>query len=149
MIFVDPFVLIDYFNGKDNRQVEKLAGILGKEIVVIDDYIFVEVIQGFRIDKDFEAAKVILSSFPCLNMLGEEIVLKSAQNYRKLRKKGITIRKNLDVIISTFSIENDLELLYTDKDFFPFENLPGLKPVSIKSSLRYKGFMPKHNPMLN
>jgi predicted nucleic acid-binding protein len=134
MIFVDSSVLIDYFNGKDNWQVEKLDEILGKEIVVIGDYILVEVLQGFRKDKDYETAKEVLSAFPCLNMLGEEMALKSADNYRKLRKKGITIRKTVDVIISTFCIENDLELLHNDKDFFPFENNLGLKSVPLKSS---------------
>ena len=134
MIFVDSSVLIDYFNGKENWQVEKLDEILGKEIVVIGDYVLVEVLQGFRKDKDYSTAKEILSNFPCLNMLGEEIAIKSADNYRKLRKKGITIRKTIDVIISTFCIENDLELLHNDKDFFPFEKYLGLKSVTLKSS---------------
>lgn len=117
MILVDSSVIIDYFNGKDNWQVEKLDEILGKEIVVIGDYILVEVLQGFQKDKDFETAKNVLSSFPCLNMLGEEIAIKCATNYRTLRKKGITIRKTIDVIISTFCIENDIQLLHNDKIF--------------------------------
>lgn len=134
MIFVDSSVLIDYFNGANNWQVEKLDELLGKEIVVIGDYILVEVLQGFKRDKDFETAKTVLNSFPCFNMLGEEIAIKCAKNYRKLRKKGITIRKTIDVIISTFCIENGLQLLHNDKDFFPFEKHLGLKSVSLKSS---------------
>ena len=129
MIFVDSSVLIEYFNGINNRQVEKLDEILGKDIVVIGDYILVEVLQGFRKDKDYETAKNILSAFPCLNMLGEEIAVKSAENYRTLRKKSITIRKTIDVIISTFCIENDLQLLHNDKDFLPFEKFLGLQSV--------------------
>jgi len=129
MIFVDSSVLIDYFNGINNRQVEKLDEILGKDIVVIGDYILVEVLQGFKKDKDYETAKNILGAFPCLNMLGEEIAVKSAENYRTLRKKGITIRKTIDVIISTFCIENDLQLLHNDKDFLPFEKFLGLQSV--------------------
>ena len=134
MIFLDSSVLIDYFNGRNNWQVEKLDEILGKEIVVVGDYILVEVLQGFRRDKDYETAKSVLASFPCLNMLGEEIAIKSARNYRKLRKKGITVRKTIDVIISTFCIENDLQLLHNDKDFFPFEKYLGLISVNLKSS---------------
>ena len=134
MIFVDSSVLIDYFNGKENWQVEKLDEILGKEIVVIGDYILVEVLQGFKKDKDFETAKNVLNSFPCINMLGEEVAIKCAKNYRALRKKGITIRKTIDVIISTSCIENDLLLLHNDKDFFPFEKHLGLQSVVLKSS---------------
>jgi predicted nucleic acid-binding protein len=134
MIFVDSSVLIDYFNGKENWQVEKLDEILGKEIVAIGDYVLVEVLQGFRNDKDYDTAKDVLSTFPCLNVCGEEIALKSADNYRKLRKKGITIRKTIDIIISTFCIENELLLLHNDKDFFPLEKHLGLQSVALKSS---------------
>ena len=132
MIFVDSSVLIDYFSGKNNWQVEKLDEILGNEIIVLGDYILVEVLQGFKKNKDFKTAKNVLSSFPCINILGEEIAIKSAINYRTLRKKGITIRKTIDVIISTFCIENNLQLLHNDKDFFPFEKHLGLKSVSLK-----------------
>lgn len=132
MIFVDSSVLIDYFSGKNNWQVEKLDEILGNEIIVLGDYILVEVLQGFKKDKDFKTAKNVLSSFPCINILGEEIAIKSAINYRVLRKKGITIRKTIDIIISTFCIENNLQLLHNDKDFFPFEKHLGLKSVSLK-----------------
>ena len=134
MILVDSSVLIDYFNGKENWQTEKLDEILGNEIIVIGDYILVEVLQGFKSDKDFNTAKNILNSFPCLNLLGEELAVKCAENYRKLRKKGITVRKTIDIIISTFCIENDIQLLHNDKDFFPFEKHLGLQSVTVKSS---------------
>jgi predicted nucleic acid-binding protein len=134
MILVDSSVLIDYFNGKDNWQVEKLDEILGKEIVVIGDYILVEVLQGFRNDKDYDIASKVLNTFPCFNMCGEEIAIKSAENYRILRKKGITIRKTIDVIICTFCIENELLLLHNDKDFLPLEKHLGLKTVVLKSN---------------
>ena len=134
MILVDSSVLIDYFNGKENWQTEKLDEILGNEIIVIGDYILVEVLQGFKSDKDFNTAKNILNSFPCLNLLGEELAVKCAENYRKLRKKGITVRKTIDVIISTFCIGNDIQLLHNDKDFFPFEKHLGLQSVTVKSS---------------
>ena len=80
MILVDSSVLIDYFNGKENWQTEKLDEILGNEIIVIGDYILVEVLQGFKSDKDFNTAKNILNSFPCLNLLGEELAVKCAEN---------------------------------------------------------------------
>jgi hypothetical protein len=134
MIFVDSSVWIDYFNGKENWQAEKFDEILGKEIIVIGDYILVEVLQGFRNDKNYETAKNVLNSFPCFNICGEEIAIKSAENYRILRKKGITIRKTIDIIIGTFCIENELLLLHNDKDFFPLEKHLGLKSVILKSS---------------
>jgi predicted nucleic acid-binding protein len=134
MILVDSSVLIDYFNGNETWQVLKLDEMLGKEIIVIGDYILTEVLQGFRNDKDYETAKNILNTFPCMDICGEEIAIKSANNYRRLKKKGITIRKTIDVIISTFCIENDFILLHNDKNFFPFEKYLGLQSVVLSSS---------------
>ncbi len=134
MTFIDSSVLIDYFNGIENWQVEKLDEMLGKEMVVIGDYILVEVLQGFRDDKDYVIARKVLNTFPCFNIWGEEIAVKAANNYRTLRKKGVTVRKTVDVIIGTFCIENDLEILHNDKDFFPMEKHLGLKSVILKGS---------------
>jgi hypothetical protein len=129
MIFLDSSVLIDYFNGTENWQVQYLDQILGVEIVVVGDYILTEVLQGFRREKDYEQAKLILKLFPCYDICGERIAIKSAENYRLLRKKGTTIRKSVDVIIATFCIENDFTLLHNDKDFIPFEKHLGLKSI--------------------
>lgn len=129
MIFVDSSVLIDFFNGKNTWQVEKLDSLLGIEIVVIGDIILTEVLQGFKHDNDFQKAKNILSEFPCFSICNKELALKSADNFRILRKKGVTIRKTIDVLIATFCIENDFTLLHGDKDFEPMEKYLGLKTV--------------------
>ena len=129
MIFLDSTVLIDYFNGTKNWQVEKLDLLLGNEIIVLGDYVLTEVLQGFKSDKDFQKASTILKTFPCLPICGEEIAIQSAKNYRYLRKKGLSIRKTIDVIIATFCIENNLILLHNDRDFDPFVEYLSLKTV--------------------
>ena len=120
MIFLDSTVLIDYFNGTNNWQVDVLDSILGRELVVIGDYVLTEVLQGFRSDKEYQKAKTILLSFPCFDIGGKEMALQSAKNYRYLRKKGVTVGKTIDSMIATFCIENKLTLLHNDKDFEPF-----------------------------
>jgi hypothetical protein len=117
MILVDSSVFIDYFNGINNRHTDELNALLGNELVITGDYILAEVLQGFRNDKDFKIAKEIMQSFPCFNICNEELAIKSADNFRYLRKKGITIRKTVDLIIGTFCIENDIELLHNDRDY--------------------------------
>jgi len=97
-----------------------LNEILGLEEVVIGDLILTEVLQGFRSDTDYKAAKNVLTSLTVYDLLGRDMAIKSANNFRKLRKKGITIRKTADVIIATYCIENKIPLLFTDKDFVPF-----------------------------
>ncbi|MDQ6977697.1 MAG: PIN domain nuclease [Ghiorsea sp.] len=129
MILVDSSVWIDYFNGVLTHETNKLDEILGLEEVVIGDLILTEVLQGFRNDKDFKIAKDILTSLNVYEMLGTELALKSAYNFRRLRKQGITIRKTADVIIATYAIENRLPLLFSDKDFLPFVRLLDLQTV--------------------
>jgi len=127
MIFLDSTVLIDYFNGKSNWQVEFLDSVLGRELVVVGDYVLTEVLQGFRNNKDFQKAKTILLLFPCFDIGGKEIAIQSAKKYRLLRKKGVTIRKTIDTMIATFCIVNNFTLLHNDKDFDPFEKYLKLK----------------------
>ncbi len=120
MILVDSSVWIDFFNGTACAETDKLNEILGLEEVVIGDLILAEVLQGFRSDTDYKAAKNVLTSLTVHDLLGKDMAIKSANNFRKLRKKGITIRKTADVIIATYCIGNKIPLLFTDKDFIPF-----------------------------
>jgi len=120
MILVDSSVWIDFFNGTVCAETDKLNEILGLEEVVIGDFILAEVLQGFRSDTDYKTAKNVLTSLTVYDLLGKGMAIKSANNFRKLRKKGITIRKTVDVIIATYCIENKIPLLFTDKDFVPF-----------------------------
>ncbi len=129
MIFVDSSVFIDYFNGVKTWQVDALDEMLGQEIILIGDYVLAEVLHGFRNDKDYLKAKTILQTFPCYDLCGETIAIKSAENFRYLRKKGFTVRKTIDVVIATFCIEHHFVLLHNDKDFLPFEKLLGLQTV--------------------
>ena len=127
MILVDSSVWIDYFTGKKTPAAEELDSLLGQDLVAIGDLMLVEVLQGFRADKDYRRAKELLLSLTVVNMLDTAITLKSAANFRKLRKKGITVRKTIDAITATYCIENKLPLLHSDKDFKPFHKHLKLK----------------------
>jgi len=127
VILVDSSVWIDYFTGKKTPAADKLDSLLGEDLVAIGDLMLVEVLQGFRADKDYRRAKELLLSLTVVNMLDTAIALKSAANFRKLRKKGITVRKTIDAIIATYCIENKLPLLHSDKDFKPFHKHLKLK----------------------
>jgi predicted nucleic acid-binding protein len=107
--------------------------LLGRQPLVIGDLVLAEVLQGFRKDRDFRRARKLLSAFEVLPVLGEEIAIRSAQNCRFLRKRGITVRKTIDAIIATFCIERDLWLLHSDRDFRPFVKHLGLCEVAAAS----------------
>ena len=126
MIVVDSSVWIDYFSGADTPQTEKLENTLGTQPVAIGDLILTEVLQGFRRDKDYKVARELFDDVAIFEMLGIQMAIKSADNFRALRKRGITVRKTADVIIATFCIEQKLPLLFSDKDFSPFVKHLGL-----------------------
>ncbi len=121
MLMIDSSVWIDYFNGTITPQTNHLDTILGIDEIVIGDLILAEVLQGFRLDKDYKTAKNALYAFPILSLVGTDMALKSADNYRFLRKHGITIRKTIDCLIATFCIEHTLAILHADSDFDSFE----------------------------
>jgi len=119
MILVDSSVWIDYFNGKRSWQTDLLDNYLSNVPIIMGDLILTEVLQGFKSDKDYEAAKAFLNALPFRQMGGYNVAIQSAQNYRRLRKAGITVRKTIDIIIATFCIIEELTLLHDDHDFNP------------------------------
>ncbi len=127
MILVDSSVWIDYFSGNDSAEANFLDRTLGNRAVAIGDLILTEVLQGFRYDKDYKVAKSLLEELTVFELLGTEMAIQSADNFRKLRKKGIAIRKTADVIIASYCIEHNLPLLFSDKDFQPFVEHLGLR----------------------
>ncbi len=132
MILVDTSVWIDYFNGKESLETDLLDRALEHEIVAIGDLILIEILQGFRSDKQYKTVKELLDPLQKFEMLSLELAIKTADNYRSLRKKGITIRKTADVIIATYCIEKNIPLLFSDRDFIPFVDHLGLLPVARK-----------------
>lgn len=126
MIVVDSSVWIDYFTGVKNIQTNKLDDTLGLKPVAIGDLILTEVLQGFRHAKDYKAARALFEDVTIFDMLGKQMAIQSAENFRALRRKGVTVRKTADVIIASFCIDQKLPLLFSDKDFKPFVKHLGL-----------------------
>jgi len=120
MVLVDSSVWVDFFNGIASDEVEQLDALLGVEPVAIGDFILTEVLQGFRSDSDYYSASELLSSLTQYDLLGRDLAIKAAQNYRRLRARGVTVRKTVDTIIATFCIDRGIPLLYSDRDFDPF-----------------------------
>ncbi len=127
MIVVDSSVWIDFFNGVCTPEVERLDALLGVTPVAIGDLILVEVVQGFRREKDVATARQLFRSLVPLPMLGARNAWTSAENYRELRRRGITVRKTIDGIIATACIEANLPLLFSDRDFQPYVEHLGLE----------------------
>ena len=127
MLIVDSSVWIDYFGGNLTPQTDLLHAALGRQAIGIGDIILCEVLQGYRRQQDFLAARQALLQFPVYTVGGTRIALKSAENYRALRQQGITVRKTIDCLIATFVMEQGFALLHCDRDFDAFERHLGLR----------------------
>lgn len=119
MIVVDSSVWIDYFNGVGSATTRRLDTLLGSQPVLVGDLILTEVLQGFRHEADYRAARTALGAFPQASMVGPARAVRAADNYRTLRSRGVTVRKTIDVVIGTFCIDEDHQLLFSDRDFDP------------------------------
>ena len=130
MILVDSSVWINYFNGISTWQTDLLDHYLSNTLIIIGDLILTEVLQGFRSNTDFETAKSFLSALQFRQIGGYDVAIQSANNYRILRKSGVTVRKTIDIIIATFCIIEGLTLLHDDRDFDPMVTHFSLKTPS-------------------
>lgn len=128
MIVVDASVWIDHFNGTDNPPRRLLVRLLQDEAeLLVGDLILQEVLQGFDRDDHFRQVLDAFSELPWVSVLTPERAVMAAQNYRRLRRLGATVRKSSNAAIATFCIAERHALLHNDRDFDPFEKHLGLR----------------------
>jgi predicted nucleic acid-binding protein len=130
---VDSSVWIDFFRGTQTPQTNKLDALLGSEPLVMGDLVLAEVLQGFGNDREFNEAKRLLGTLDLVVLCGGDLAVEAAKNFRRLRTKGVTVRKTIDTIIATRCIVSGLELLHNDRDFDPFEEHLGLRVVACET----------------
>jgi predicted nucleic acid-binding protein len=129
MTLVDSSVWIDQFNQIPNPAVERLRALVTEGPLLVGDLILCEVLQGFRSEAQAQLVERALGQYQIVALSNPELAIKAAANYRLLRRRGITIRKTIDIIIGTFCIERGHALLHSDRDFEPMERFLGLQAV--------------------
>jgi predicted nucleic acid-binding protein len=127
VILVDSSVWIDYFRRLRTPETERLDALLGADEVAIGDLMLTEVLQGFTRGGEFDTALRLMSAIPVIDIVGKDITIQAAENFRHLRTHGVTIRKTIDTLIATRCIEDDYALLFSDRDFEPFVEHLGLR----------------------
>lgn len=117
MVIVDTSAWIEYLQDGEVATSDKVDRCLEQDLVGIGDLVYCEVMQGIRSRRQRREVANLLQSLPKFEMVGFHIAEKSAQNYRLLRSRGVTVRKTIDVLIGTFCAENDLQIVHHDRDF--------------------------------
>lgn len=129
MTIVDTSIWIDYLNDRISRPTVWLDQRLSLPDVGLTDSILMEVLQGVREDTVFRSTHDALLGFPVFDTGGHELAIVSAEHFRWLRKRGITIRSTVDCVIATFCIREGYSLLHNDRDFDAFEKHFGLRVI--------------------
>jgi predicted nucleic acid-binding protein len=117
VIVVDSSVWIDFLNGRNAAHVRRLRALLGTEEIIIGDLMLCELLQGLDGERAAREVEALLRRFEIVSMAGDAIATAAARNFRSLRRRGITVRKTIDLLIGTWCIENRRALLHNDGDF--------------------------------
>ncbi len=129
MILVDTSVLIDFFRGNKNDVVDVFRLILHDGFPFgITSVIFQEVLQGAKDEEEFSVLQKYLSTQRFYHPLDPVSTYQNAARiYFDCRKKGITVRSTIDCLIAQIALENNLYLLYNDRDFDAIATVTNLK----------------------
>jgi len=131
VIVVDSSVWIDFLNGRNAPHVRRLRAVLGTDEIIVGDLMLCEVLQGLDSEREAQEVETLLRRFEIVPMAGDAIATSAARNFRALRRRGITVRKTIDLLIGTWCIANATPLLHNDGDFRPMARHLGLIEVPV------------------
>jgi predicted nucleic acid-binding protein len=131
VIVVDSSVWIDFLNGRNAPHVRRLRAALGADEIIVGDLMLCEVLQGLDSEREAQEVEALLRRFAIVPIAGDAIAIAAARNFRLLRRRGITVRKTIDLLIGTWCIENRRPLLHNDSDFHPMASHLGLIEVPV------------------
>lgn len=130
MIVVDSSVWIDFFNGTATAEVDQLKGLIGQQPILVGDVMLLEVLQGVTSERLARRVEMALRQFDLVAILDPDLAVRAAAHYRLLRRRGITVRKTVDLMIGAFCIAHGHALLTSDRDFLPMAKHLGLELLS-------------------
>ncbi|MEI6050207.1 MAG: PIN domain-containing protein [Bacteroidota bacterium] len=117
-LLIDTSIWVDFFNGVDSDNVNVFSHYLENDFpIFICPVIIQEILQGIKSNKEYRQVKDCLFALNVLNDDSIEAALGAVKIYRKLREKGITIRKSNDCLIAYYAIKYSLKILHRDRDF--------------------------------
>lgn len=131
MMIVDTTVWADWFNGERGAAAGWLDRALDAQVDLgVTPMILTEVLQGLRSDRSFERARELLVALPLLALDASGHV-EAASLFRRLRRRGVTVRGAVDCVIAQTCIATDSELLTNDRDFVAIARHSSLRLVAV------------------
>jgi predicted nucleic acid-binding protein len=116
-VLVDSSVWIDFLKNHSTPKTQLLEKlIIDREDLCICGFVFTEVLQGIKDEKQYIATKQQLSNLIYLEDDVSTFDL-GATIYRGLRKQGLTIRNSIDCLIAATVMQHGAHLLDADRDY--------------------------------
>jgi len=121
-VLVDTSIWIEYFNKPDSRAGESLENLLKQGRVLGAGLVLTELLQGAKIEKEFELILDNMTALPFLETTLNTWIEAGRISF-SLRKKGITIPTS-DLIIASLALEKHCLIFTLDPHF---NKIPGIK----------------------
>jgi len=120
-ILVDTSIWIEFFNRPDSKAGGSLETLIKKGNVSVAGVILTELLQGAKLDKEFDAILDSVIALPFLDTTLNTWIMAGKISF-SLRRKGITI-PTTDLVIASLAIENDSSVFTLDPHFKKIPNL--------------------------
>lgn len=118
MVLVDTSVIINYLKNVEDEYSNAFNILLENHYPMgINYYIYQEVLQGAKSEKEYEILRNYLSQFHFYQLEGQASFENAALMNVKCRNNGVTVRSTVDLLIAQTAIENNVMLLANDSDF--------------------------------
>jgi predicted nucleic acid-binding protein len=119
MILVDTSVLVQFLRGEENETVSILETLLeDARPFGISAYTYAEVLQGARDAEEYQKLDLYLGAQTIYEPRpGPDTFREAAGVYYQMKRKGLTLRGLVDILIALTATHNGLILLHRDRDF--------------------------------
>jgi tRNA(fMet)-specific endonuclease VapC len=126
-ILVDTSVWIEYFNKAESKTSNRLQQMLVDGKVCGAGIILTELLQGAKIEKEFE---IILNNYTALPLLKENLNtwISAGKISYSLRRNGITL-PTTDLLLAALALESNCKIFTLDQHFM---KIPGVTLVEME-----------------
>ncbi len=117
MLLIDTSVWINVLRDKSGKNKAQLKSAIGDRAYCLPIFTQMELLQGCKNEAEWHKLSTYLSNQRYIVPDYAQIWVETARLYFELRRKGITVRSNIDCAIALCAMENNLILYHCDLDF--------------------------------
>ncbi|AFZ48700.1 PilT protein domain protein [Cyanobacterium stanieri PCC 7202] len=117
MLLIDTSIWIEVLRDKSKVKAKRLQTIIGDRNYYLPIFTKMELLQGCKNESEWGKINSYLAVQNYLEPDYNSIWENSARLYFELRRKGLTIRSNIDCGIAIVAMENNVILYHCDRDF--------------------------------